>query len=130
MRYHASTFQFQKLPSNANSFHTLNTLSASSMCTYQLPTCQRWCFCTRECLQWCQRSCFQITRIFNSLVLFISWGMEHQIKEKRSSSIPVTIILVVMPVLFEMTMDNISQISWQSTTFSSATQLFNSKLPT
>ena len=49
---------------------------------------------------------------------------------KKSNSMPVTIVLEVLQVVFKITVDNISSISVQSTTFSSATQPFNTKLTT
>ena len=74
-----------------------------------------------------------ISTILNELKnksLVFSTGDWNAKVGKRSNSMPVTVVLKILLTVFKMIVDNISSISAQSTTFSSATQPCNINLPT
>ena len=60
-------------------------------------------------------------------ILFTN-GHSDRLLSNPSSAGPVTIVLEVLLLIFKITVDNTSSISAQPTTFSSATQPFNTEL--
>ena len=70
-----------------------------------------------------------LNELKNKSLVFLTGDWNAKVG-KRSNNMPVTIALEVLLVVFEVIVDNISSISAQSTTFSSATQPFSTKLPT